>query len=225
MKAEDVPFFAALIFPGFFAIQTFIWTTGRLSMSDAMRVTWAFIYSVPIFFATHGFFRHVAMLSHATLVPPAALAKNAAHAPLWFLASLYVGAALAGYLVGRVWQTQMLDAVLLKMGLDIRRHRGILSQVLGQRGYVDVKIKDGRLFRGWPFMYNSDDEDSFLYLVKVRRSDEHGNWTDSRDVLMTLDTVERIYPIDPERPLRRADEEPNGGKRRRLFRSRLKNAS
>ncbi len=62
MEAKDIPFFAVLIFPGFFAIQAFFWSAHSSKMSDLMRIVWSFLYSTAIFLGLHGFFRHVLSL-------------------------------------------------------------------------------------------------------------------------------------------------------------------
>ncbi len=206
MKAEDVPFFAALIFPGFFAIQAFVWATNRISMSDTMRITWSFVYSVPTFFGIHAFFRHVVRLQQESLPAPEVIAHRAAQAPIWFVVSLYAGAALAGYLIGIVWRTRYFDAALLRVGLDVRKQRPVLSQALNQLTYVDIKVSNAT-FRGWPKMFSSEEDDPFIYLIHPARREGDG-WQDCKQVLIPLSAIERIYLLSPERPLFPSD---NGG--------------
>lgn len=212
MDAEDVPFFAALIFPGFFAIQTFIWSAGGIKLSDVMRVTWSFVVSVPVFFGAHAFFRLVevwepclpnAAENAATCLPsPEVIAGSSADTPAWFLASLYLGGAILGYVTGVVWRTRQLDRVLLSIGLDVRRHRPALNQALNQESHIDVKLIDGTLYRGYPRMFSDGDESvQVIYLTDALRRDA-GAWKEqSRPVVIPLDRVERIYILNPARPL------------------------
>jgi len=202
MDAADIPFFAALVFPGFFAIQTFFWATHGRKMSDVMRVVWSFLYSVPVFFGVHGFLRHIIRVPASDLPSPGAIAGNAADAPVWFLVGLYLGGALAGYVVGLLWATRWADRLLRLGGLDLRKHRDLLNQALHQGAYVDVRLNDGALFRGWPYMFSGEEEPQrFIYLIRAMQKDSQGSWKKTRDVLLPLERVESIHFLDARRPL------------------------
>jgi hypothetical protein len=223
VDAEDIPFFAALVFPGFFAMQAFFWATHQTRMSDAMRIVWSFALSAPLFFGMHGFWRHLVQLAGCTLEfpkfvsisvgippleictlpPPETIAASAGSAPIWFLASLYVGGFIIGYLGGLVWRTGIFDRPLRLLGLDLRRHRGLLSQALNQQSYVDVLLQDTSVMRGWPALNSleGDEGDAYLFLTKVGVDEGQGDWKELPDVLIPLDRIERIFFLDPEQPL------------------------
>ena len=202
MEAKDIPFFAALIFPGFFAIQAFFWATNSREMSDVNRIVWSFIYSVPTFFGLHAIYRVVVRIDADSLPSPQVIAGNAGEAPIWFLVSLYGAALLAGYLAGQVWHGQYLDRALSVIGLDLRRHRDVLTQSLAQGSHVDVKLDDGTFLRGWPFLYSTEEaKDRFIFLTKVKRRLKNNSWSDSQNVVIPVSRIERLYFIDPRRPL------------------------
>lgn len=204
MDAEDIPFFVALIFPGFFAIQTFSWAIPGRRMSDAMRVVWSFLFSAPIFFGLHGLLRQVGRLSTEDLPPPETIAGSAADSPVWFLVGLYVAGSAAGYILGQLWRKRVLDGPLQVIDLDVRRHRDVFTQALDQRAYIDLKLKDDTVVRGWPFMSSGwEDANEFIYLVNVQRWEPNRQWKSVRDVLIPVDMVTRIYFLDAAQPLYR----------------------
>ena len=206
MKAEDIPFLAALVFPGFIAIQTYFWATRGRKMSDVMRVTWSFLYSAPIFFGLHGAYRHLFQLDSGTLASPQMLAQNPGNSPIWFLVTLYLGAAVAGYIAGLTWESGLFDQPLRSIGLDVRRHRDVLTQALRQRAHIDVVLTDGEVIRGWPYLFSSEEDPSrFLYLVNVRQWDVNRWRRDLDDLLVPMEKVRRIYFVDPRKPLRETD--------------------
>ena len=207
-----------MVFPGFAAIQGFFWATQGRELSAAMRIIWSFIFSVPIFFALHGASRHVLQLSSNSLLSPEEVSASPADAPIWFLISLYAGALLGGYLAGLVWGQQLFDTPLRKVGLDLRRHRDVVTQALDQRAYLDIKSADGSLIRGWPLLYSNEDVTKrFIYLIRAKRKLDDQSWSLFRakrklenqpwsaegDILLPVDQIRRIYVLDPERPLPR----------------------
>ena len=207
MEAKDIPFFVALIFPGFFAIQAFFWATQSHRIPDLPLLLWSFVFSVPVFFGIHGVFRHIAQLE-ASLPKPQTITNSASEAPVWFLVALYVGAVLGAYVLGLFWRTKLLDAPLRVVGMDLRRHRDLLGQALEQNSYVDIKVGNA-LFRGWPVLSSTEEHaDRFVYLIRAKRKKDDGSWTEGeRQVLIPLKQIERIYFLDPRRPLVPPEEE------------------
>lgn len=187
-----------------------------------MRIIWSFLVSGPIFFGAHLLFRHFGVwepcvanhIANAGTCLPSAkeIAGNAASTPGWFLASLYLSGVALGYTTGHVWRTRALDRVLLLLRLDIRRNRPALSQVLGQRSYIDVKLLDDTLFRGNPRVISEPDETvQLLYLTEASRKVDDGWEDEEHDVAILLDRVKRIYILDAERPLFPSGSEPAAG--------------
>ena len=219
MKAEDIPFLAALIFPGFVAIQTFYWATHARDMPDLLRVLWSFIYSVPIFFGLHGLSRHVFRVGARELPSPETVAASPDLTPIWFLVSLYAAAAVAGYVVGQVWKKRLLDQPLRAIGIDLRRHRDVLTQALSQRSHVDIKLSDGAVVRGWPFMFSTEGEkERYVYLTRARRKTPQGGWTQpQQEVLIPVGRIERVYFLDAERALGTVDTQRRQGRKKAVM--------
>lgn len=202
MEAKDIPFLAAMVFPGFIAIQGFFWATRAQEMSAAMRIIWAFFFSVPIFFALHGISRHILYLSSNSLPSPEDISSSPTEAPIWFLVSLYLGALLAGYLFGQLWRRRVLDRPLELVGLDLRQHRDVLSQALSQEAYIHVTNQKGEFVRGWPrLLTDPDTSPRFVYLVRAQYFRPESGWSEERDILIPVDRIELVHFEEVKRPL------------------------
>lgn len=170
LDASGLAYLLVLVGPGFVAMQLRAWTSEGYRISDAQRITWSVLVALPIFFGLHGLLRHVPWKA-GKLASPQDLLASPFSAPIQFIVALYAIAALLGYVVGRLLDSEFFNDWLIKIRLDPTRHRDVWKAAFRDQQVVSMQLHDGTLFYGWveENSSGSDERGRFVRLAKAWR--------------------------------------------------------
>lgn len=206
MSAAEAANLIVLVGPGFVAMQFRAWTNEGHKISDAQRLTWSVLVSLPILFALHGILRHVPW-KLGTLDSPEHLLSEPFAAPIQFVAALYVVGATIGWVVGRALDREWFNSILAAVQLDPSRHRDVWRATFRADQWVEVNLKDGTSLYGWLDENTSGPPDGgrFLRLKRARRRQSgSGAWSKFREervVLVGADSISYTVSKSPRLPL------------------------
>ena len=189
MDIADLPLALSLLLPGFLLLHLFFFFSTIRRISAFYATTWSLLLSLLLFVCVYPLY--TAIVSHPATVaawPSLLVALTAPRQiPLDVWISLYVSAIVFGLGLGLLERRGVPERLLLKVGIDLRRHGDIWERLFREQrlGRVRVYLKDGELIAGWPKYYSDDrtDPGPELYLSPAFIwHPEQETWTALEDI-------------------------------------------
>ena len=192
MDTADLPLALSLLLPGFLLLLLFFFFSRIRRISAFYATTWSLLISLLLFVCVYS--PYTAIVSHPPAVAawPSLLEALAAprQVPLPVWTSLYVSAIVFGWGLGHLEKRGIPERLLLKIGIDLRRHGDIWERLFRDNllGRVRVYLKDGEIIAGWPKYYSDDrtDPGPELYLSPAFV------WNIDREEWASLEHVEGV---------------------------------
>ena len=152
MDLMTVPLLLFLILPGFITINVGFLVTGFRRLSGLQGIAWSLVASLVLFVLVYPTFT---LINGSETNWPGLMdmLRSPTSIPGGLFAGLYIAAPILGWSGGRIVhmanKSDPVNKVLLKLGVDIRKHSDIWDRVISQPSYLRVYLNDGDLLYGW----------------------------------------------------------------------------
>jgi Family of unknown function (DUF6338) len=152
VDTSSVPAILLLLLPGFVALQVFNSVSHKRRLSDLESVLWILLSAFALLFPTvlvwHRLDEQVPSIGSVIRHPESL--------PVRIAGTLYLLAAPAGFLAGRLDLSPTVERWLLKARIDLNRRQDVWFLAFRDPYYVFVYLKSGALMYGWPSMTTRD---------------------------------------------------------------------
>ena len=160
MNIADLPLALSLLLPGFVLLHLAFLVSRIRRISAFYATTWSILISLLLF--------SVVYESYTVLFPPpesmsswqslTTVLSEPSHIPGGVWIGLYLSAIVLGVVFGHVERLGIPALVLMKVGIDLRKHGDIWERSFSEQRYTGVRIylRNGELLAGWPKYYSDD---------------------------------------------------------------------